>query len=148
MDPGGERASQSRPAQPPDGPSTGRGASAQPSVPAADGRDVAACTDGTCEVAVSAPVTIRFRGPGGPATLSVTGIGPNRVEYTVESGNGRSRASTNGPGQGCITVLRRNGGGNSCGRLGAAGPSPGPDAVVIQAAAGEDGTAVLHIVSE
>ncbi|MFI6931921.1 hypothetical protein [Streptomyces sp. NPDC050287] len=53
-----------------------------------------------------------------------------------------------GPGQGCITVLRSHGSGNSCGGLGKAGrPGPQPDAVVIQAAAGEDGTALVHIVS-
>ncbi|MFF2251468.1 hypothetical protein [Streptomyces sp. NPDC058142] len=94
-------------------------------------------------------MTIRFKGPAGPATLSVTEVGPNKVEYTVKSGSGRSQGGASGPGQGCITVLRSNGGGNSCSGLGdAARPSPQPDAVVIQATTGEDGTAILRIVSE
>ncbi|MFC9914608.1 hypothetical protein [Streptomyces sp. NPDC059862] len=123
--------------------------SGQPSVSAADGRDVGACADGNCEIAVSEPVTFRFKGPAGPATLSVTEVGPNKVEYTVKSGNGQSKGGATGPGQGCITVLRSNGGGNSCGGLGdATRPSPQPHAVVIQAATGEDGTALVHIVSD
>ncbi|MEU3186004.1 hypothetical protein ABZ707_17650 [Streptomyces sp. NPDC006923] len=123
--------------------------SAKPSVSAADGRNVGACADGTCEIAVSEPVTFRFKGPAGPATLSVTEVGPNKVEYTVKSGNGRSEGGATGPGQGCITVLRSNGSSNSCGGLGdAARPSPQPRAVVIQAATGAEGTAILHIVSD
>ncbi|MFH8895382.1 hypothetical protein ACH4HG_03105 [Streptomyces coeruleorubidus] len=121
----------------------------EPSVSAADGSDITACADGNCEIAVSEPVRIPFKGPRGPATLSVTEVGPNSVAYTVKSGNGQSKGSVSGPGQGCITVLRNNGSGNSCGGLGDAGrPSPQPDAVVIQAAAGEDGTAILHLVSD
>ncbi|MEU0729537.1 hypothetical protein [Streptomyces sp. NPDC006140] len=121
----------------------------KPSVSPADGRDIAACADGNCEIAVSEPVKVPFKGPRGPATLSVTEVGPNTIAYTVKSGNGQSKGSANGPGQGCITVLRSNGSGNSCGGLGAAGrPSPQPDAVVIQTATGEDGTAVLQLVSD
>ncbi|MFF7792274.1 hypothetical protein [Streptomyces sp. NPDC007991] len=121
----------------------------QPPVSAADGRDITACADGNCEIAVSEPVRIPFKGPRGPATLSVTEVGPNSIAYTVKSGNGQSKGSASGPGQGCITVLRSNGSGNSCGGLGAAGrPSPQPDAVVIQAATGENGTAVLQFVSD
>lgn len=67
--------------------------SAQPSVSAAYGRDVRACADGNCEIAVTGPVTFRFKGPAGPATLSVTEVGPNKVEYTVKSGNGRSKGA-------------------------------------------------------
>ncbi|MFD0413426.1 hypothetical protein [Streptomyces sp. NPDC127108] len=122
--------------------------SAKPSVSAADGSDVGACADGDCEITVSEKVTFRFKGPRGQATLSVTEVGPNKVAYTVKSGSGRSKGGATGPGQGCITVLRSNGSGNSCGGLGdAARPSPQPEAVVIQAATGEDGTAILHIVS-
>ncbi|MFE2446464.1 hypothetical protein ACWDHW_10830 [Streptomyces melanosporofaciens] len=123
------------------------GPSAKPSVSAADGSDVAACADGDCEVAVSAPVTVRFKSPTGPATLSVTEVGPNKVEYTVKSGNGRSQGGASGPGQGCVTVLRDHGSSNVCGRLGPARPAAQPDAVVIQMTAGADGTAILHIVS-
>ncbi|WP_189105880.1 hypothetical protein [Streptomyces camponoticapitis] len=122
---------------------------AKPSVSAADGSDVGACKDGDCEIAVSEPVTFPFKGPGGEATLSVTEIGKNRVEYTVKSGNGRSEGGATGPGQGCITVLRTTGSGNSCGGLGEAErPGKQPDAVVIQAATGENGTAIVHIVSD
>lgn len=128
--------------------SSAQPSSAKPSVSAADGRDVRACADGDCEIAVSEPVTFRFEGPAGPATLSVTEVGPNKIEYTVKSKNNQSEGGATGPGQGCITVLRGNGGGNSCGGLGdATPPSPQPDAVVIQAATGEDGTAILQLVS-
>lgn len=121
---------------------------AKPSVSAADGHDVGACADGDCEIAVSEKVTFRFKGPRGTATLTVTEVGPNKVAYTVKSGSGRAKGGATGPGQGCVTVLRANGSGNSCGGLGdATRPSPQPDAVVIQAATGEGGTATLHIVS-
>jgi hypothetical protein len=137
----GERPSKADPAKRPE-------PTPRPSVSAADGRDITACADGNCEIVVSEPVKIPFKGPRGPATLSVTEVGPNTIAYTVKSGSGQSKGSASGPGQGCITVLRSNGSGNSCGGVGTAGrPSPQPDAVVIQAATGEDGTAVLHLVS-
>lgn len=144
----GAGAAESRSADSSGSPSGGRTASAEPSVPAADGDDVRACSDGNCEIAVSDPATVRFKGPDGPATLSVTEVGPNKVEYTVKSGSGRSKGGAGGPGQGCMTVLRDNGSGNSCGGLGDARPSAQPGAVVIQVAAGEDGTALLHVVSD
>ncbi|MFD9074240.1 hypothetical protein [Streptomyces lasiicapitis] len=139
----GKRGSKSSAAQSSGSPS----ASAKPSVSAADGDDVGACADGDCEVAVSDPVTVRFKGPRGQATLTVTEVGPNKVEYAVKSGSGRSKGGASGPGQGCITVLRSNGSGNSCGGVGDGRPSAQPDAVVIQMAGGQDGTAILHIVS-
>ncbi|MFD5700903.1 hypothetical protein [Streptomyces lasiicapitis] len=139
----GKRGSKSSAAQSSGSPS----ASAKPSVSAADGDDVGACADGNCEVAVSDPVTVRFKGPRGRATLTVTEVGPNKVEYAVKSGSGRSKGGASGPGQGCITVLRSNGSGNSCGGVGDGRPSAQPDAVVIQMAGGQDGTAILHIVS-
>ncbi|MFF4914386.1 hypothetical protein [Streptomyces tendae] len=124
----------------------------QPSSPSpspADGTDVGACTDGNCEIAVTEPVTIRFPAPddAGRATLSVTKIGPNEIEYEVKSGNNRSTGGAEGPGQGCLTYLRDRGSGNSCGTLDPTRPSPRPGAVVIQATTGTDGTALLHIVS-
>ncbi|MFH9731276.1 hypothetical protein [Streptomyces sp. NPDC017260] len=114
---------------------------------AADGHDPRACSDGNCEIAVSEPVTVRFQGPGGPATLSVTEVGPDRIEYTVKSANGRTQGGASGPGQGCVTVLRDNGSGNSCGGLSGTRPSAQPDAVVIQATTGPDGTALLRMVA-
>ncbi|MFJ5262408.1 hypothetical protein ACIQAC_18270 [Streptomyces sp. NPDC088387] len=116
-----------------------------PTVTAADGRDVTACSDAECEVLVSRPVTVRFEGPGGAATLAVTKVGPNEVEYTVKSSNGQSKGGASGPGQGCLTVLRTNGSGNSCGGVAGAPPSPEPDTVLIQLAGGADGTAILHM---
>lgn len=139
--------SESRSAQPSGSPSGGPGAPAKPSVSAADGRDVGACADGDCEIAVSERVTVRFKGPAGPATLTVNEIGPNKVTYTVQSGGNRSRGGASGPGQGCVTVLRDHGSSNSCGRVSTMRPAAQPGAVVILMAAGEDGTAVLHIVS-
>ncbi|MDI3417518.1 hypothetical protein [Streptomyces luteolus] len=119
-----------------------------PSRTAEDGHDIKACADADCEVLTSKPVEVSFDGPGGKATLSVTEVGPNKVAYTVKSANGRSRGSASGPGQGCITVLRANGSGNSCGRVGTSAPEAQPDAVVVQVAAGADGTALLHLVSD
>lgn len=122
--------------------------SVKPPVPAADGNDVGACADGNCEIAVSEPVTFPVGGPAGPVTLSVTEVGPHKVEYTLKSGNGQTKGGVSGPGQGCLTVLRPGGSGNSCGNLGRADrPSPQPGALVIQVTAGEDGTAILHVVS-
>lgn len=144
----GGDASKSGSAQSSGSPSADRTASAESSVSAADGHDIGACADGNCEIAVSGPVTVRFKGPAGPATLSVTEVGLNKVAYTVKSGNGQSKDGASGSGQGCITVLRSNGSGNSSGGLGDARPSAQPDAVVIQVAAGEEGTAILHIVSD
>jgi hypothetical protein len=129
-------------------PSADRAASPKPSVSAADGRDTAACEDGNCEIAVSKRVTVRFKGPSGRATLSVTEVGPNKIEYTVKSGSSQSKGGAGGSGQGCITVVRSNGGGNSCGRVGHTPPSAEPDAVVIQVATGKDGTALLQMVSD
>nr|WP_214668834.1 hypothetical protein [Streptomyces sabulosicollis] len=139
--------SESRSAPPSGSPSGDHGPSVKPSVSAADGRDVGACADGDCEIAVAERVTIPFKGPAGPATLTVNEIGPNKVTYTVKSGNNRSQGGASGPGQGCVTVLRDHGSSNSCGRVGTTRPAAQPGAVVIQMAAGADGTALLHIVS-
>ncbi|MFG3213606.1 hypothetical protein [Streptomyces tendae] len=130
-------------------PTTSRPAPQPLSPSPADGTDVGACTDGNCELAVTEPVTIRFPAPddAGRATLSVTKVGPNEIEYEVKSGNNRSTGGAEGPGQGCLTYLRDRGSGNSCGTLDPTRPSPRPGAVVIQATTGTDGTALLHIVS-
>ncbi|RFU86672.1 hypothetical protein DY218_11075 [Streptomyces triticagri] len=120
-----------------------------PSFTAADGDDLDACKDADCEVTVSEPVTIRFKGPAGPTTLSVTEVARNKVEYTVKSDNGRSSGGATGPGQGCLTVLRSTGSGNTCGGVSPdTAPSPQPDAVVIQMTTGPTSTALLQIVSK
>ncbi|MGY3200071.1 hypothetical protein [Streptomyces sp. TE5632] len=138
-------------AQSPDGDRTSesRSASAQPSVSAVDGHDTAACSDGNCEIAVFEPVTIRFDGPAGATTLSVTEVGPDRIEYALKSGNGQVKGGVEGPGQVCLTVLRSSGSSTSCGGPGDGRPPVARSAaVVIQAATGEDGTALLHVVSD
>src|SRR3954467_6654102 len=114
----GAAASDGQTSKSPSAQATSEQPSVKPSVTAADGHDVGACADGDCEIAVSEPTTFRFKGPAGTATLSVTEVGPNKVEYTVKSGSNQSKGGASGPGQGCITVLRANGGGNSCGGLG------------------------------
>ncbi|WP_328562448.1 hypothetical protein [Streptomyces coelicoflavus] len=131
-------------------PTTSHHPAPEPPRPSAeDGTDISACTDADCEITVTEPVTIHFPGPGGSsrATLSVTEVGPNKIEYEVKSGNNSSKGGATGPGQGCLTYLREHGSGNSCGTLDATRPSPQPDAVVIQATTSTDGTALLHIVS-
>ncbi|MEV0116091.1 hypothetical protein AB0H77_23060 [Streptomyces sp. NPDC050844] len=144
----GDASAESHPARPSGNSSADHTASAKPSPSAADGRDIDACADSNCEIAVSDPVVVRFKSPAGKATVSVTEAGPNKVAYSVTYDSGQSKGGASGPGQGCITVLRSNGSSNSCGGLGDARPSAQPGAVVIQAAAGEDGTAILHIVSD
>ncbi|MFC8310390.1 hypothetical protein ACFUMJ_07490 [Streptomyces olivaceus] len=116
--------------------------------PAADGQDPDACTDGNCEITVTKPVTLHFPAPGGGrATLSVTEVGRNKIEYEVKSANGQSKAGASGPGQGCLTYLRENGTGNSCGPLTTTHPTPQPDTVTIQTTTTPTGPGLLRIVS-
>ncbi|MBZ6254868.1 hypothetical protein KVH22_04740 [Streptomyces olivaceus] len=116
--------------------------------PAADGQDPDACTDGNCEITVTKPVTLHFPAPGGGrATLSVTEVGPNKIEYEVKSANGQSKAGASGPGQGCLTYLRENGTGNSCGPLTTTHPTPQPSTVTIQTTTTPTGPGLLRIVS-
>ncbi|MGV9986563.1 hypothetical protein [Streptomyces olivaceus] len=116
--------------------------------PPADGQDPDACTDGNCEITVTKPVTLHFPAPGdGRATLSVTEVGPNKIEYEVKSANGQSKAGASGPGQGCLTYLRENGTGNSCGPLTTTRPTPQPDTVTIQTTTTPTGPGLLRIVS-
>lgn len=126
-----------------------RTASAQPPVPAAGGHDTAACSDGNCEITVHEPVTLRFDGPAGATTLSVTEVGPDRIGYVLKSGNSRSKGMTEGPGQGCLIVLRAHGSSTSCGGTGdGRPPAARSGAVVVQVVPGEDGTALLRVVSD
>ncbi|WP_399140256.1 hypothetical protein Q3A86_22925 [Streptomyces sp. NBUA17] len=119
-----------------------------PAPPAADGQDPDACTDGNCEITVTKPVTLHFPAPGGGrATLSVTEVGPNKIEYELKSANGQSKAGASGPDQGCLTYLRANGTGNSCGPLTTTRPTPQPDTVTIQTTATPTGPGLLRIVS-
>ncbi|MEU5031148.1 hypothetical protein [Streptomyces milbemycinicus] len=120
--------------------------SPSPAVTAADGGNPEACADGNCEIAVTKPVTIRIKLPGGPAKLSLTKVGKNAVDYKVTSGNGKTSGGASGDGSGCVAVFRSGGSSSSCGMAG-----PPPDkvdgAVVLQVVAGADGTAILRLVS-
>ncbi|MFC7816311.1 hypothetical protein ACFUTR_16900 [Streptomyces sp. NPDC057367] len=118
-----------------------------PSISAADGADIGACADGNCEVAVTRPATVRFQAPGGTVALSIAEVGQEKIEYEVKSGNGQTKGGTTGAGQGCVTALRENGSGTSCGGMSGTRPSARPGAVVIQASTGPDGTALLHVVT-
>ncbi|MFC5852014.1 hypothetical protein ACFPZI_09315 [Streptomyces chlorus] len=76
-------------------------------------------------------------------------IGPDRIEYEVKSGDGRSAGGAEGRGQGCRTVLRAGGFGTSCGGIDDDSPlGARPGTVIVQVAPGENGTALLHIVSD
>ncbi|MGM9346754.1 hypothetical protein [Streptomyces salinarius] len=122
------------PPTPRTGPTASHHPTPEPPPPsAADGTDPDACTDGDCEITVTEPVTLHFPAPGGSgrATLSVTEVGPNKIEYEVKSRSNSSRGAATGPGQGCLTYLREHGSGNSCGTLDHTRPSPRPDTVVI-----------------
>ncbi|MFE9974363.1 hypothetical protein ACFYRD_27250 [Streptomyces hirsutus] len=149
--PSASRSGADAPPEPSSTPSSGPAggtAPAKPSVPAADGRDPSACADGDCEIAVAGPVTIRFDGPAGSTTLSVSEVGPDRIEYEVKSGNGRSAGSAEGRGQSCRIVLRAGGSSTSCGGIDDDGPPVArPGTVIVRMAPGEDGTALLRVVS-
>ncbi|MEU6659958.1 hypothetical protein [Streptomyces sp. NPDC046821] len=107
-----------------------------------------ACADGNCEITVSKPVTVRFKGPDGPVTLTVNKVGPNEADYMLKGGNGLAQGGASGERSGCVTVLRSNGSSTSCGRASDTGPSAEPGTVAIQLATGEDGTATLRIASD
>ncbi|MFI8851016.1 hypothetical protein ACIGW3_12650 [Streptomyces sp. NPDC053499] len=118
-----------------------------PKVTAADGSDPAACTDGNCEIAVSDPVTVRFKVAGKPAKLSLTQVGENEVGYKVTSGSSRTSGEASGKGSGCTAVFRSGGSNSVCGPAGKP-PDKVDGAVVVQVASGADGTAILRLVSD
>ncbi|MFK0114566.1 hypothetical protein [Streptomyces sp. NPDC090994] len=127
-------------------PSPSPSSSPSPTTTTADGRNTDACADADCEVTVSEPVTIPFRGPEGHAELSVTEVGPDRVHYEVTAGDGRSSGSADGPGWGCYTVLGEDSSGNGCGPA-APAPSAAPGTVVLHLTTAPDGTATVRISS-
>ncbi|MFC4013893.1 hypothetical protein ACFOY2_42165 [Nonomuraea purpurea] len=112
---------------------------------AADGSDPKACSDGNCEITVSAPVTIDFAIPDGPAKLSVTKVGEDEVAYQVTSGG--SRTSGEASGSGCVAVFTEGGSRSVCGGSGEP-PDKVDGAVVLQVVPGTDGTAILRLVSD
>ncbi|GAA3711157.1 hypothetical protein GCM10022224_090790 [Nonomuraea antimicrobica] len=119
-----------------------------PAVTAADGDDLAACTDGNCEIAVSRPVTIRFEIPDGPATLSLTKVGRNEVGYKVTSGDSRTSGEASGDGWGCLAVFTPGGSSSGCSLIASEPPDRQEGAVVLQVLAGAEGTALLRLVSD
>ncbi|MGI5348027.1 hypothetical protein ACQEU8_07500 [Streptomyces sp. CA-250714] len=114
---------------------------------AADGSDPEACADGNCEIAVSDPVTVRFKIPDGPAKLSLTEVGKNRVGYKVTASGSRTSGEASGKGSGCTAVFRSGGSSSSCGVAGES-PEKVDRAVVLQVVAGADGTALVRLVSD
>lgn len=117
-----------------------------PSPTAADGTDIAACADATCEINVSAPVTVPFRGPDGDAELSVTEVGTNKIAYRLRSGTAENpRTSTGratGAGSGCTSVITRDGSSNSCGPVRGM-PATQAGTVAMRLTGGPDGVALL-----
>ena len=125
-------------------------ASPSPSVRAADGTNTAACADGNCEIAVSEPVTIRFKGPDGPMKLFVTKVGKNEVGYKVTWGSGaksgEASGEASGEGFGCTDVLYSGGSSGSCGPMGEP-PDRTAGTVVMQLLGQPNGTAILSLAA-
>jgi hypothetical protein len=145
---GGTTAPTTSPSVTPSSPSPSPSAVAPSPPVAADGTSLAACADGTCEVAVSGPVRIKLR----DGTFSVT-----KIEATVAM-DFELRLSAGGGGSGtlkgtCGTVatfyLGGGGSGKSCDSTGIpATPPPIQGAVSIQLVGwSTDGAAVLRLVS-
>jgi hypothetical protein len=119
---------------------------------AANGTDYATCASGSCEVAVSGPVDIRFGGAGA-GTLSITSVGPGGVDFNLNQDAGESANGTLKPG--CGTASFAAAGGMS-GTFGSATsdstsclhqwPAAEPDAVTLQMPAVIGNTAILRIV--
>jgi uncharacterized membrane protein YgcG len=115
---------------------------------AADGADYASCATRSCEVAVSAPVDIRFGGSV-PGALSITGVSPDGVNFDLTLDNGGGGNGTLKPGCSAFSF----GGGGGSGSLGGPNtectePPPGqPGTVTLQMPAMTNGTAILRIVT-
>lgn len=79
-----------------------------PTLPrAADGDDILACTDGSCEILVTGEMGIRFDDPAlGVAWLSVTGVGPDGVDLQVVTAAGATaNLISQTPDQGGASVV-------------------------------------------
>lgn len=116
--------------------------------PAADGTDLAACADGNCEVAVSAPVDIPLTGHAtGITTMSVVELTPDGFSFTMTS-NGNERGSGDLRG-GCTLTFYSSGVGSSCPGPDQELPPPAPEAgaLALQLVGAADGTAVFRLVS-
>ena len=115
-----------------------------PSPSAADGKNVAACADGNCEVLLTGPVDIDLGGHGDVATMSVTGIDSSGVHVSLkDTGGGTGTADL---GTGCTLTFVDGGGGSSCG--GRQDPPPAQTGVLAaQLVHLDKGSAVLRLVS-
>ncbi|PSK89393.1 hypothetical protein CLV63_12629 [Murinocardiopsis flavida] len=142
---GGGAVGTSPPPSPPPSPSSSP--SPSPSVTAKDGTDTGACTDGSCEIAVSEPVAFDLELPDGSAKLAVTKVGENEVAYKVTKDNGETKGGASGKGSGCTAFFTDGGSNSSCGPAGGP-PSATADTVVLQLVSGADGTALLRLVSD
>ena len=115
---------------------------------AADGTRLAACADGTCEVAVSRPVRIRLR----TGTLKVTAVeADDAVEIDLTLRNGGGGTGTLRGTCGTISYFSASGGrGEFCADASAAPkrPRPARGEVALQLAGWTtDGAAVLRVVT-
>jgi hypothetical protein len=74
--------------------------SEQPEPSAADGTDVGACFDGTCEVEISKPIDIPMDEKFGLGDFSVSEVGPDGIEFSVvfPGGSGGGHVSLGGVG--------------------------------------------------
>ncbi|WP_020668149.1 hypothetical protein [Amycolatopsis nigrescens] len=79
---------------------------------AADGTDFTACTDGNCEVLVSAPADIPVGGHGGGITkLSVVTLDAAGLSFKTETDGGGGSGELKG---GCVLTFYSGGGGSRC----------------------------------
>ena len=120
-----------------------------PDVTAADGTRVAACADGTCEVAVSRPARIKLR----TGTLKVIKVKPdNEVEFDLTLRGGGGGSGTIRGTCGTISYFSASGGGRGefCADASAPPeqPSPARGEVALQLAGWTTGgAAVLRVVT-
>lgn len=110
----------------------------------ADGTNVAACSDGNCEVAVTAPVDIRLTGQGGLTELSVTEVTQNGVRYAVTSEGGSGSGAVD---IGCLSTFYSGGGGSVC--WSGQPPTPTKDRGVLelQVVTVAEDTATIRLIS-
>lgn len=114
-------------------------------VTAADGTNLAACSDGNCEVVVAVSDHIALTGEGDVTGLTVRKIDTaDGVSFTATSKGGGT--STGSIQHGCTLTFYTGGGGSSCG-----GRQDAPDAetgvLAMQLVSQHGGTAVLRLVA-
>lgn len=107
--------------------------------PAADGADVTACFDGTCEITVSGPLAIPLDGKVGLAKLDVTSVTEDEVAVAANFPGG-SGSSSAGPG--CTMTFSRNSGGSYCGQ---SAPFPVKKGLIVTIVTITGGVAVLSL---